>query len=92
MKTLEINPANISIAIVYCFFGILSFFVLKIAARYFMTESKQEKNKENQTINKKITKKYIKDVNFTKIYLKTFFMKNTLIGAFFNKNKTYLLK
>jgi hypothetical protein len=35
MKAIEANAANISISVAYCFFGILSFFVFKIAAKYF---------------------------------------------------------
>ncbi len=40
MKNIEYNPANVSIAVIYCFFGVLSFFVLKIASKYFMRGEK----------------------------------------------------
>ena len=45
MKTIELNPANISIAVVYCLFGLLSFFVLKIAAKYFMKSDNSARSK-----------------------------------------------
>lgn len=41
MKPIEANAANISISVAYCFFAILSFFVFKIAAKYFSNNKNQ---------------------------------------------------
>lgn len=59
MKHIEPNSANVSIAVVYCFFGVLSFFVLKIAVKYFMRGEKSETNKQSQVDQRKISRKYL---------------------------------
>lgn len=92
MKHIESNPVNVSIAVVYCFFGVLSFFVLKIAAKYFVRGEKSGSGKKSQSDSKKISRKYLLDVNFSKVFIKTYFLKNTLVGSMLNKEKKYLLK
>lgn len=42
MKATQINPTNVSIALIYCVMGILSFFVLKIVSRYFQDNIKRK--------------------------------------------------
>ena len=69
----------------------LSFFVLKIAAKYFIAQKGQDGSK-NRADSKKISRKYLEAVNLTKVFIKTYFLKNTLIGSIVNKDKKYLLK
>jgi hypothetical protein len=92
MKHIDTDPANISIAVVYSFFGLLSFFVLKIAAQYFMSGDKSESGRKNEVLNKKVSRKHLEAVNFSKVFCKTYFFKNTLIGSILNQDKKYLLK
>ena len=94
MKNIETDPANISIAVVYSFFGVLSFFVVKIAAQYFIRgdKSKSGGNGKNKVNGKKISREHLKGVNFSKVFLKSYFFKNTLIGSILNEDKKYLLK
>ena len=39
-----------------------------------------------------MSRKYLEGVNFSKVFLNTYFMKNTLLGSMLNKDKKYLLK
>jgi hypothetical protein len=92
MKNIETDPANISIAVVYSFFGVLSFFALKIAAHYFMRGEKSKSGGKNKLNGKKISREHLKGVSFSKVFLKSYFFKNTLIGSILNEDKKYLLK
>ncbi len=92
MKAIQSNPVNISIALVYCLFGLLSLVVIKIAVRYFTKPKNPYKDDSISKMNKQLKSKHLNDINFSKIFLKTYCLKNTLIGSFFSKDKKYLLK
>lgn len=77
-----------SISLIYCVFTILSFFILKIISCYFH----KQKPQKLETDKGKLKDEDIKKINFSKILIKTYLIKNTLIGSIINNDKKYLLR